>query len=136
MMTITHSRTEDIVINLKPIPNREVQAISAACFEWWKRYNKLSSADPDKSRHFTEAVWTEICGYTDDSGVYHKGTFDEVYDKYPYELTSNMLGVFLEELQARDRGSYHAIDYEADNAFTRALNRINYRRNVNEIYSL
>ena len=47
-----------------------------------------------------------------------------------------MLGVFLEELQARDRGSYHAIDYETDSAFTRALNRINYRRNVNEIYSL
>ena len=45
-------------------------------------------------------------------------------------------GAEMEELQARDRGSYHAIDYEADNAFTRALNRINYRRNVNEIYSL
>ena len=82
-MIITRSRMEDIVINLKPIPKRDVQAISAACFEWWKRYNKLSNADPDKGRHFTEAVWSEICGYTDDSGVCHKGTFDEVYDKYP-----------------------------------------------------
>ena len=98
-MTITEK-------NLKPIDNVLVQKISAECFEWWKRYNKLTNASKDNALHFTESVWSEILGYTDSNGVYHVGTFDAVYNKYPYEFTYNMLGAFLDELKARDQGAY------------------------------
>lgn len=93
--------------NLRPIDNVLVQKISVECFNWWKRYNKLSNANSDKSLHFSESVWTEIIGYTDEGGEYHPGTFDQLYNKYPYQFTYNMLSVFLSELQARDRGAYN-----------------------------
>ena len=92
--------------NLKPSNNKEVQIISAACFEWWKRYNKYSNASLDKNLHFSEKLWEEIIGYTDDNGEHHIGTFDELYNKYPCEFTNNMLMAFLDELKARDQGAY------------------------------
>ena len=96
--------------NLKPSTNKEVQAISVECFEWWKRYNKYSNASPDKHLHFSESVWEEILGYTDKDGVYHMGTFDQVYYRHPCEFTYNMLGAFLDELKARDQGAYKKVE--------------------------
>ena len=92
--------------NLKPIDNASVIKISAECFEWWKRYNRYSNASPDKSLHFSESLWTEILGHKDEAGEFHYGTFDQLYNKYPCEFTSNMLMVFLNELRARDTGAY------------------------------
>ena len=96
--------------NLKPVNNTMVQKISAECFEWWKRYNKYNNATFEKDMHFSEKVWEEIIGYTDKDGAYHVGTFDALYNKYPYEFTYNMLGAFLDELKARDQGAYKQIE--------------------------
>lgn len=93
--------------NLKPSTNKEVQDISVECFEWWKKYYKYTNASPDKNLHFSEKLWEEIIGFTDADGVYHMGTFDQVYYRHPCEFTYNMLSAFLLELQARDRGAYN-----------------------------
>lgn len=92
--------------NLKPSTNSMIQIISAECFEWWKRYNKYNNASADRATHFSESLWMEILGYTDDAGAWHVGTFDQLYNKYPCEFTYNMLSAFLLELQARDQGAY------------------------------
>lgn len=95
-----------IGLNLTPTTNKLVQTISAECFEWWQRYNRRTNASTNKADHFDDDMWKEICGYTDEAGAYHKGTFDLLCDKYPYQFTYNMLSVFMDELQARDRGAY------------------------------
>ena len=96
-------------INLKPSTNKEVQEISKECFEWWKRYNNYSNASADKKLHFSEVLWTEILGHKDEAGEFHYGTFDQIYNKYPCEFTSNMLMAFLNELRARDTGAYKEV---------------------------
>lgn len=93
--------------NLLPTTNYNIQVISGEVYQWWKKYSGLTNASPNKNLHFTDKVWEEIIGYTDDNGVHHIGSFDEVYNKYPYEFTSNLLMAFFNELRARADGAYH-----------------------------
>ncbi|NWO21348.1 hypothetical protein HW273_05485 [Oribacterium sp. oral taxon 102] len=83
-------------MNLSPINNKTAQEIQSEVWNsFWKKYRYTNNAASDKKNHFSDAIWNQII---------HDA--DAIYDKYPYEFTSNLVQVFIKELHARDVGGY------------------------------
>lgn len=82
--------------NLKPSSNANITEIQNAVWsEWWKKYRRYSNADTDKRNHITDELWKQALKEA-----------DALYDRYPCEFTSNLLGVYIDEVHARDLGGY------------------------------
>ena len=100
----------DVRPNLRPCDNQTATAVFNEAWAFFKKYRNLSNASSDNSKHFSEEMWRDVCGWTDDEGYLHKGEVDKLYDKYPCEFTYRLIQVLVEELQARDRGRYIGTD--------------------------
>ncbi|MGP1588451.1 MAG: hypothetical protein ACTTHL_00945 [Oribacterium sp.] len=82
--------------NLKPSNNTAITEIQNAVWtEWWKKYRRYSNANSDKEYHITDELWKQAIREADD-----------LYQRFPCEFTSNLLSAYIDELQARDLGSY------------------------------
>lgn len=83
-------------MNLSPINNKTAQEIQSEIWNvLWKKYRYTSNASSDKDKHFSDDLWKQVI---------HDA--DAIYEKYPCEFTSNLLSAYIDELQARDLGSY------------------------------
>jgi hypothetical protein len=96
--------------NLKPVSMPVARDIMNNCWiRLFKKFTGITNASLNKEMHFTDEIWNEILGYRDADGNWVKGLADQIYDDYPFELTSNICLAFIKELEARDKGSYYDI---------------------------
>ncbi len=100
--------------NLKPVSMPVAKDIMNNCWiRLFKKFTGITNASLNKEMHFTEEIWNEILGYRDADGNWVKGIADQIYDDYPFELTSNICLAFIKELEARDKGAYYDIYHNA-----------------------
>lgn len=100
--------------NLKPVSMPVARDIMNNCWiRLFKKYTGITNASLNKEMHFTDEIWNEILGYRDADGNWVKGIADQIYDEYPFELTSNICLAFIKELEARDKGAYYDIYHNA-----------------------
>jgi hypothetical protein len=100
--------------NLKPVSMPVARDIMNNCWvRLFKKFTGITNASLNKEMHFTDEIWNEILGYRDADGNWVKGIADQIYDEYPFELTSNICLAFIKELEARDKGAYYDIYHNA-----------------------
>lgn len=100
--------------NLKPVSMPVARDIMNNCWiRLFKKFTGITNASLNKDMHFTDEIWNEILGYRDADGNWVKGIADQIYDDYPFELTSNICLAFIKELEARDKGAYYDIYHNA-----------------------
>lgn len=82
--------------NLKPSQNMDIQKMSTDIWGIWKKYLHLNNASPNKKDHFTEEIWKQI--------VTDINEFGKRWNESQFAIHIAMC--YLNELEARDRGSY------------------------------